>query len=129
GRRGAARRGPRARPGPGRRDPDRPRGDARGPRGGHAGLGRAGVTEVRIVDVTDEPTFRSIPPCADPGFDHRTCDYWEDADRGSKAARLSWLPGAAAPPPAPAASRPRNPFGDDADDEPLVNPFAPVRKA
>ena len=46
---------------------------------------------IRIVDVTDEATFGSIPPCADPGFDHRSCDYWEDADRGSKAARLSWL--------------------------------------
>ena len=43
---------------------------------------------IRIVDVTDEPTFALVPPCADPGFDHRTCDYWEDADRGSKAARL-----------------------------------------
>ena len=37
------------------------------------------------------PGSGAIPPCADPGFDHRTCDYWEDADRGSKAARLAWL--------------------------------------
>ena len=44
---------------------------------------------IRIVDVTDEATFALLPPCADPGFDHRTCDYWEDAERGSKAARLS----------------------------------------
>src|SRR5690606_25541954 len=47
--------------------------------------------EIRIIDVTDSEGFGRIPPCADPGFDHRTCDYWEDADRGSKAARLSWL--------------------------------------
>jgi ribosomal protein S18 acetylase RimI-like enzyme len=83
---------------------------------------------IRIVDVTDDATFRLVPPCADPGFDHRSCDYWEDADRGSKAARLSWLPGAARPP-AAAARRPRNPFGDDADEEPAFNPFAPAQEA
>ena len=49
---------------------------------------------IRILDVTDLATFDRVPPCADPGFDHRSCDYWEDADRGSKAARLSWLEGA-----------------------------------
>lgn len=80
---------------------------------------------IHIVDVTDDATFRLLPPCADPGFDHRSCDYWEDGDRGSKAARASWLPGAVPPPPA-APSRPRNLFGDDADDEPAVNPFAPA---
>ena len=59
------------------------------------------MAEVRIVDVTDEASFRLVPPCADPGFDHRSCDYWEDVQRGSKAARLSWLePG---PEPSPAA--------------------------
>jgi hypothetical protein len=107
------------------------------------------VTEVRIVDVTDDATFRLVPPCADPGFDHRTCDYWEDADRGSKAARLSWLeaprpaepsrPGTAdnpfAPDPSSGSFNPFaptsrssgpafNPFGED-DDEPADNPFAP----
>ncbi|MHB8958620.1 MAG: hypothetical protein ACYDAN_03225, partial [Candidatus Limnocylindrales bacterium] len=75
---------------------------------------------IRIVDVTDDATFALVPPCADPGFDHRSCDYWEDGDRGSKAARLNWLHAA---PAAPAAKpRPRNPFGDA--DEPAFNPFA-----
>src|SRR5512141_1169041 len=75
---------------------------------------------IRVVDVVDAATFALVPPCADPGFDHRSCDYWEDADRGSKAARLSWLSGA---PAAPAARpKPRNPFGDA--DEPAFNPFA-----
>ena len=108
------------------------------------------MTTIRIVDVTDETAFRLIPPCADPGFDHRSCDYWEDADRGSKAARLSWLESAPAAahdrpvladnpfapvrdpsavnPFAPTArsSRPAfNPFGDDDDDGPVENPFAP----
>src|SRR4051794_8904085 len=106
------------------------------------------MTAIRIVDVTDEAAFGQIPTCADPGFDHRTCDYWEDAERGSKAARLAWLerPPAPAPPQraapddnpfAPpsrepafnpfardAASRPAfNPFADD--DEPVANPFEP----
>lgn len=74
------------------------------------------MTAIRIVDVTDESTFRLIPPCADPGFDHRSCDYWEDADRGSKAARLAWLE--AGPPPM-----------ENAGPTPADNPFAPVRDA
>ena len=77
---------------------------------------------IRILDVTDGAGFALVPPCADPGFDHRSCNYWEDADHGSKAARASWL----SPPPAPATARakPRNPFALD-DDEPAVNPFLP----
>ena len=78
---------------------------------------------IRILDVTDDAGFALVPPCADAGFDHRSCDYWEDADRGSKAARASWLH--AAPAPAPARAKPRNPFALDDDDEPAVNPFAP----
>jgi len=80
---------------------------------------------VRIVDVTDSEGFGLIPPCADPGFDHRTCDYWEDADRGSKASRASWLE-TQAPPPEPARAGAFNPFAPDPDDE-AVNPFAPAR--
>lgn len=108
---------------------------------------------VRILDVTDEAGFGRIPPCADPGFDHRTCDFWEDDRRGSKAARLAWLEPTPPPPPEPDRSanpfapsrgpafnpfdprgssggggKPFNPFGDDDDDEPLDNPFAPRRE-
>ena len=80
---------------------------------------------VRIVDVTGIDQFQQIPPCADPGFDHRTCDYWEDANRGSKASRAAWLEAEAPPAPArPAATF--NPFAADADDEPIANPFAPA---
>jgi hypothetical protein len=79
------------------------------------------MTAIRIVDVTDRPSFRLIPPCADPGFDHRSCDYWEDADRGSKAARLAWFDGLAAAS-SPTASRTDNPFARD--DGPSFNPFA-----
>jgi GNAT superfamily N-acetyltransferase len=80
---------------------------------------------IRIVDVTDADTFGLVPPCADPGFDHRSCDYWEDADRGSKAARASWLT-PSAPPPAPPARAP-NPFAPDRN-EPAFNPFAPASR-
>lgn len=107
---------------------------------------------IRILDVTDETGFGRIPPCADPGFDHRTCDFWEDDRRGSKAARLAWLEPVAPPAPEPAlavnpfaptrgptfnpfdpraagqpGAKPLNPFGDE-DDEPLDNPFAPSRE-
>ena len=72
------------------------------------------MPELRIVDVRDEAAFAAIPPCADPRFDHRTCDHWEDADRGSSRARPDWLV-----PPAPMAHA-RPPVG------PTDNPFAPA---
>jgi len=78
---------------------------------------------IRIADVTDATGFSLLPRCADPGFDHRSCDYWEEADRGSKAARASWL--TPAPPPAGPPPRPRNPFAPD-EDEPAFNPFLPA---
>lgn len=81
------------------------------------------MSAIRIVDVTDAASFALVPPCADPGFDHRTCDYWEDADRGSRAARLAWLEPPASP--APTAAARRDPFG--ADDAPAFNPFAQPR--
>ena len=112
------------------------------------------MSAIRIVDVTDEAGFGRIPPCADPGFDHRSCDFWEDDKRGSKAARLSWLEPAPPPPPEPArpanpfapttgpsfnpfdprsgggqrAGNPFDPFADD-DAQPIDNPFAPRPKA
>ena len=70
------------------------------------------MPELRIVDVRDEAAFAAIRPCADPRFDHRTCDYWENAERGSNRARPDWLT-------APRRrSRPSQPSDTD-------NPFAP----
>jgi ribosomal protein S18 acetylase RimI-like enzyme len=80
------------------------------------------VTTIRVVDVTDEASFARIPPCADPSFDHRTCDYWEDADRGSKAARPSWLAPRTPDPTPPRKPQTGNPFLDDVADE-IFNPF------
>src|SRR5512147_2994762 len=87
---------------------------------------------ITVVDVVDAASFGLIPPCADPGFDHRTCDYWEDADRGSKAARLAWLepshPAAAGADAPPARARPANPFLADLEAKPAApNPFATAR--
>lgn len=79
------------------------------------------MTAYRIVDVTDGASFGFVPACADPGFDHRTCDYWENAERGSKAARAAWLEPASPVTP----GRPANPFRADTEDEPTLNPFAP----
>jgi hypothetical protein len=109
------------------------------------------MAERRIVDIGDGASFALIPPCADPRFDHRTCDYWEDAERGSKQSRASWL--AATAPPSESAPKfglhdnpfaptdleaDPNPFaaaargslpGEFADDDlfavPMDNPFAP----
>ena len=79
------------------------------------------MTAVRIVDVADGSSFALIPPCADGRFDHRTCDYWEDAERGSKASRASWLEATPVTRPlAPALSD--NPFAPPPR-EPAVNPF------
>ena len=98
------------------------------------------MDRIRIVDVTDAATFGLLPPCADPAFDHRSCDYWEDRDSGSKAHRAGWLESKPAPGAAPGqaasgaasgqtASAPRraptNPFAPASDARP-TNPFAPA---
>ncbi|HEY5486948.1 MAG TPA: hypothetical protein VIK06_04805 [Candidatus Limnocylindrales bacterium] len=96
------------------------------------------MARIEIVDVTDQLAFGRVPPCADPSFDHRTCDYWEDADRGSKASRPGWLPvtsgwgpesgssAASAASPTSAGST-GNQFAPPP--KPDLNPFAPPPKA
>jgi hypothetical protein len=83
------------------------------------------MAPIRIVDVTDRAAFDLVPPCADPSFDHRTCDYWEDADRGSKTARPSWLDGERPQPATRQPARaPANPFLADLEAAKSANPFA-----
>ncbi len=84
------------------------------------------MTTIRIVDLTEASPLDLVPPCADPAFDHRSCDYWEDPERGSKGARASWL--RAAPALASTPRRPANPFALDAP-EPVANPFARPSRA
>ncbi len=83
----------------------------------------------RIVDIGDGASFALIPPCADPRFDHRTCDYWEDAERGSKLSRPQLLAAKpAASEPAPKIGLHDNPFAPaDLDADP--NPFAVAARA
>jgi GNAT superfamily N-acetyltransferase len=85
-----------------------------------------------VIDVTDLDSYRRMPPCADPGFDHRSCDYWEDDARGSKAIRLAWLeePAQGAQGSEPPRPRPANPFLADLESaRPAANPFATARPA
>jgi ribosomal protein S18 acetylase RimI-like enzyme len=85
------------------------------------------VPDVRVVDVVDLDSFGLVPPCADPAFDHRTCDYWEDAARGSKAHRPSWLaagPAITAPNPLRTEVA-ANPFAPPPTVEAGANPFTP----
>lgn len=80
---------------------------------------------VVVIDVTDPGSFDRVPPCANPAFDHRTCDYWEDEARGSKAHRASWLQGPGADAGSPSASLlADNPFAPRSG--PAFNPFAPA---
>lgn len=89
------------------------------------------MERIRIVDVVDAASFSLLPPCSDPAFDHRTCDYWEDRERGSKAHRAAWLetsPVSTEAPGQPARTArrpPANPFAPDAIERP-PNPFAPA---
>jgi hypothetical protein len=82
---------------------------------------------IAILDVIDAASFDLLPPCADPRFDHRSCDYWEDEARGSKTARPSWW--RPTDPPVTAASRrpaPDNPFAPSPETSPRFNPFSPA---
>jgi GNAT superfamily N-acetyltransferase len=82
-------------------------------------------SDVAVIDVTDPGSFERVPPCANPTFDHRTCDYWEDEVRGSKAHRASWLQGSGPTAGASPASRvAANPFAPSGG--PAFNPFAPA---
>jgi len=91
------------------------------------------MADIRIVEVTDADAFELVPPCADPAFDHRSCDYWENAETGSKAARPSWLraPGDRAgegggAPGSGDRSGVFNPFLEEASrTKPAANPFDP----
>jgi hypothetical protein len=85
------------------------------------------MAETRIVEITDAQAFELLPPCANSRFDHRTCDYWEDADRGTKLYRPQLLrPGRREAPPAnPAAED--NPFLPPAR-PPDENPFMPTAR-
>jgi ribosomal protein S18 acetylase RimI-like enzyme len=86
----------------------------------------SGRADIVILDVEDAETLERLPMCADPRFDHRSCDYWEDAVRGSKAKRPEWWRRDAAPISQTRRDNvpfdPFSPMPGTAD-----NPFAPTR--
>lgn len=87
------------------------------------------MADIRIVEVTDADAFGLLPPCADERFDHRTCDYWEDAERGSKLHRPGMLQPVQRR--AEATTRPAledNPFAP-AQPDAAPNPFLPTARA
>jgi ribosomal protein S18 acetylase RimI-like enzyme len=86
------------------------------------------MSDIRILDVSNAETFGLIPPCADPRFDHRTCDYWEDAERGSKLSRPALLAARSSPPPSRRPAPGDNPFAPPSD-ETEENPFALAGRA
>jgi len=81
-----------------------------------------------LVGVESADELLLVPPCASASADHATCTWWEDADRGSKAAAS----GGATPNPAARASTPAGGksalaafLGADVEQVPAFNPFAP----
>ena len=141
-------------PGPRRRDAD----SSTTARSSTSSAGSAG--DARALGRDRDPDRRrhrrgdasgSIPPCADPGFDHRTLRLLGGRrsrleggpPRLARGRRRRRRPRARPPPttrsprtsrepafnpfaPAGALERPAfNPFADDDDDEPVDNPFAP----
>lgn len=87
------------------------------------------MAEIEIVDVTELAAFERIAPCADARFDHRTCDYWEDADRGTKLHRPGWLEAGRAVEPARPPSVADNPFAPPVIADPAPNPFSSAARA
>lgn len=85
------------------------------------------MATIRLIDVRDADSFGRLPPCADPAFDHSTCDYWEDADRGARL-HAGWRSAADAQGDAASAtqraSTPFNPFAPPPKAAPGFNPFA-----
>jgi hypothetical protein len=92
---------------------------------------------ITVLDIVDEDDFAVLPPCIDPRFDHRSCDYWEDEVRGSKAARPGWWEADPATerrstssptgsnPFAPPSGTAVNPFAPNSAASSGYNPFAP----
>lgn len=88
------------------------------------------MTDSKIVEILDGTSFALIPPCADTRFDHRTCDYWEDAERGTKRNRPAWLEASRSRPDPPAKlGLSDNPFAPADLEQPNANPFAAAGRA
>ena len=81
-----------------------------------------------LVGVESADELLLVPPCANASADHATCTWWEDADRGSKAAAVGGTaPSATARASAPAGGKSALAafLGADVEEAPTFNPFAP----
>ena len=87
----------------------------------------AEMATIEIVDVTDIARFGLVPLCANPSFDHRTCDYWEDADHGAKTSRPGWLPAGSTGSAGGSRNSPGERLAGGSTGAP-ANPFAPPPK-
>ena len=81
-----------------------------------------------LIGVESAEELLLAPPCTRDDADHATCTWWEDADKGSKAARVD----AATATPAQRASAPAGGkaalaafLGAEVSEAPAFNPFAP----
>jgi hypothetical protein len=45
-----------------------------------------------LIGVESADDLALVPPCTRDDADHGTCTWWEDADKGSKAAHLDARP-------------------------------------
>ncbi len=81
-----------------------------------------------LIGVERAEELILVPPCARDDADHATCTWWEDADRGSKAARVeAQSPSSSARASAPAGGKAALAafLGADVAEAPMFNPFAP----
>ena len=81
-----------------------------------------------LIGVESADDLALVPPCTRDDADHGTCTWWEDAEKGSKAARLDARPASVTPrATAPAGGKAALAafLGAEVSEAPAFNPFAP----
>ena len=81
-----------------------------------------------LIGVESADDLALVPPCTRDDADHATCTWWEDADKGSKAARLdarSTTVTLRATAPAGGKAALAAFLGAEESEAPVFNPFAP----
>jgi ribosomal protein S18 acetylase RimI-like enzyme len=79
-----------------------------------------------LIGVESAEELLLAPPCSRDDADHATCTWWEDADKGSKAARVdAKTPTQRASAPAGGKAALAAFLGAEVSEAPAFNPFAP----
>lgn len=81
-----------------------------------------------LIGVESAEDFALLPPCTRDDADHGTCTWWEDADKGSKAAHFDSRPASVtsrATAPAGGKAALAAFLGAEVSEAPTFNPFAP----